>query len=676
MDLGIDVGGTFTDLVSVDRQSQTVRVVKVPSTPSDPSIGFLTALDRLGTGLERAERLVHGTTVATNAIIQRKGAACGLITTRGFRDVLELRRRDRPTLYGLTGFFEPLIPREMRLEVDERTNHAGQVLVPVAEEQVRSAARSLVDRGAQVLVVSFLHSYANPSNEGRVREIIRGLWPGGPVVLSSEVLPEIREFERTSTAVVNGYVLPVLDGYLAALGERLRDRNYGRGVLLVQSNGGVMAAELARSLPVNTVLSGPAAGVIAGAELARAAGFRHAITCDMGGTSFDVSLVWDGSPRFAEEKHVEFGVPVRIPHIDITTIGAGGGSIAWIDRGGILRVGPQSAGAEPGPACYGKGGTDPTVTDAHLVLGHIDPGYPIAGKEGVRLDLELAQRAVLEKVARPLGLGLSEAASAILAVADSNMAGSLRSVSVERGFDPRDFVLVAFGGAGPLHVSALMREADIGQGLVPYYPGATSALGCVLADFRHDFVQTLNLSVAALDSREVREVLRRQRQRGMSLLRGEGFEDGPVTVLHEADMAYEGQIHTVRVALTSAEITREELRQRFEERYREEYGYLLEGYPLVLLNLRTTVVGSRSRPAWERFGVTGPARAEAALKGSREVYLAGAFRTCPVYQRAWLSSGAVLAGPAIVEQEDTTVLIEPGLEARVDMLGNLLIRRQ
>jgi len=676
MDVGIDIGGTFTDLIAVDRESGAVRVVKVPSTPADPSIAFMRSLERLDGGLERVESLVHGTTVVTNAIIQRRGALCGLITTRGFRDVLELRRRDRPTLYGLTGFFEPLIPREMRSEVDERTDHRGEPLAPVSEDQVRAAARALVAQGAKVLVVSFLHSYANPANERRAREIIQEVWPDGPVVLSSEVLPEIREFERTSTAVVNAYVLPVLSGYLGALRGRLGEQGYDRGVLLVQSNGGVMAAELARRLPVNTVLSGPAAGVIAGAHVAQAAGFRHAITCDMGGTSFDVSLVWDGAPRFAEEKHVEFGIPIRIPHIDITTIGAGGGSIAWIDRGGLLRVGPMSAGAEPGPACYGKGGADPTVTDAHLLLGRIDPNSPIAGKDGVQLDPDLARRVIEEKVARPLEMDLHEAAAAILAVADSHMAGSIRSVSVERGFDPRDFVLVAFGGAGPLHVSALMREVEIAQGLVPCYPGATSALGCIAADFRHDFVQTVNVPIARLSPDDARAILLEQRKRGLALLKEEGFGDGTTMVLHEANMAYEGQIHTVRVALPSAEITRQELGRRFEERYREEYGYLMDAYPLMLLNLRTTVVGSRPQPAWGSFGAVGSGRAAAAQTGSRKVYFAGAFHPCPVYRRALLPSGAVLHGPAIVEQEDTTVAVEPGLEARVDPLGNLLIRRQ
>lgn len=676
MDVGIDVGGTFTDLIAVDREQGSARVLKVPSTPADPSRGFLTVLERLGGGLGNLDSLVHGTTVTTNAVIQRRGALCGLITTRGFRDVLELRRRDRPSLYGLTGFFEPLIPRDLRLEVDERATHGGEILAPVAEEQVREAARALAARGAAVLVVSFLHSYANPGNERRAREIIEEVCPGKPVVLSSEVLPEIREFERTSTAVVNAYVLPVLNGYLEALDERLRRGGFPRGLLLVQSNGGVMAAELARRFPVSTVLSGPAAGVIAGAHTAGAAGFRHAITCDMGGTSFDVSLVWNGAPRFAEEKLVEFGVPVRTPHIDITTIGAGGGSIAWIDRGGILRVGPQSAGAEPGPACYGEGGSEPTVTDAHLVLGHIDPDSPIGGKGGGHLDAERARAVIGERVGRPLSLGVREAAAAVLAVADSNMAGSIRGVSVERGFDPRDFVLVAFGGAGPLHVCSLMREVEVSRGLVPGYPGATSALGCLAADFRHDFVQTVNRPVSSLDPAEVREVLRGQSERGRALLREDGFEGGPATVVHEANMAYEGQIHAVRAVVSGVETGAEELTRRFQERYREEYGYLLDAYPVVLLNLRTTVVGSRRQPAWGRAAGGEAGDVEGARTGSREIYFAGALHPCPVYRRDLLPLRGTVCGPAVVEQGDTTVVVDPGMEARVDALGNLIIARR
>ena len=648
-------------------------MVKVPSTPADPSLAFLQALEALGEPLGRVASLVHGTTVATNAIIQRAGATCGLIATRGFRDVLELRRRDRPTLYGLTGFFEPLIPRELRLEVDERTDPGGRVLVPVAEEEVRAATRQLAAQGVRVIIVGFLHSYANPDNERRARAMIEKIWPDGPVVVSSEVLPEMREFERLSTAVVNAYVLPIIGGYLGALAGRLAERGFRRELLLVQSNGGVLAAELARRFPVMTILSGPAAGVIAGAAIARAAGFPHAITCDMGGTSFDVALVWDGAPRFAEEQHVEFGIPIRTPHIDMTTIGAGGGSIARIDRGGMLRVGPDSAGAEPGPACYGRGGRKPTVSDAHVALGHIDPESPIARESGIRLDGNLARSAIEEKVARPLGLGIEEASAAILTVADSHMAGSIRQVSVERGFDPRDFVLVAFGGAGPLHVCALMREVDIGHGIVPRYPGATSALGCLVAHFRHDLVQTLNLPLATLDAAAVSRVLGEQREGGLALLREEGHSDGEPLVLHEADMAYQGQVHTVRVPLPATVVSRDEIGRRFDERYREAYGGLLSGYPVLLTNVRTTVVGPRPAPA---LGSTVPAgTGDAARVRSRQAYFAGKFHECPVYGRDAMPAGLVVPGPAVVEQADTTVLIEPGFEAQVDPLGHLLVRR-
>lgn len=675
MDIGIDVGGTFTDLVAVDKESGALIVLKVASTPEDQSIGILRALERAGPRLDRRASIVHGTTVATNAVLERKGARCGLITTRGFRDVLELRRRDRPRLYGLTGWFEPLVPRDLRTEVTERVDHRGNVLTPLDEQEVRLAAHRL--RDVDVIVISFLHSYVNPTHERLARDIVRQELPEASVVISSDVLPEYREFERTSTAVVNGYIQPVVARYLTSLSDRLKEGQFAHDVLLVQSNGGAMSSHLARRLPVNLVLSGPAAGVIAGAFIAQAAGFDNCITADVGGTSFDVSLVANGRPQFAEEKLVEYGVPVRIPHIDIETIGAGGGSIAWIDRGGVLRVGPQSAGASPGPAAYGKGGTEPTVTDAQLVLGRIDPARPIGGSTELKLDVDLARQAIERRIARPLGLSIEEASQAIISVVNSNMAGSIRSVSVERGYDPRDFALVAFGGAGPLHACALMREVSIGRAVIPAYPGVTSALGCVLADFRHDFVQTVNQPLADLDLRAAYRLLEDQFAQGVRMLEDEGISEAAVARFFQADMAYEGQIHTIRVPLPgAAPASIETLRKSFDDTYRREYGHTLDGFPVMVMNLRTTVVGQRDKLDLRAVLAHDMVRAEEAPSGFRKVYFDGTFLDTPIYQRDRLPPGVPLSGPCIVEQADTTIVIEPDMDGVVDPLGNIVVQRR
>ncbi len=672
--VGIDVGGTFTDLVLVDEESGRLLALKVPSTPHDQSEGFMAALNASGEAVADLGDVFHGSTVGLNAALERRGADCALLATRGFRDILELRRRDRPGIYGLTGFFEPLIPRERRFEVDERTDYEGNVLEPVSEADVIEFLSQVDVGSAEVVVVSFLHSYANPANERRAGEIIARERPDLHVVLSSEVLPEIREFERTSTAALNGYIHPVMARYLGALQRKMREQGHRGSVMVLQCNGGVMSADNAAARPVQTLFSGPAGGVVAGAAIAGAAGFPNAICCDMGGTSFDVSLIYNGEASYIEERKIEYAVPMRIPSIDITSVGAGGGSIAWIDRAGLLRVGPQSAGASPGPACYGAGGLEPTVTDANLVLGRINAGHPIGGEAGIRLDAELAAKAVQERVGEPLGMSVHEAANAIVEVVNSNMASAIRVISVERGYDPRDFVLVAFGGAGPLHATALARELGIPRVLAPYYPGVTSALGCVMADVRHDFVQTVSGLVEGMDMAEVAAVLERQQKEGEALLASERVRVEEVKATHEASMGYEGQIHTVRAPLPSPTPSREELIEAFERVYQGTYGYLLD-YPVSLLNLRTAVVGVREKPSVHRAGAAQlPSAGENAVPFQlRRVYVGGVEVECPTYSRAVLPLGFRFEGPAVVEQDDSTTLVEPGSTATVDEAGNLIL---
>ena len=487
--LGVDVGGTFTDVVLLDPAHETVRVAKVSTTPDDQSRGFMTGIAAAEADPSEVDAVVHGTTTGTNAILERKGARCGLITTRGFRDALELGRRTRPSAWGLTGTFEPLIPRELRLEVTERVDAAGEVIAPLDEDEVREAIGQLLAAGCEALVIHFLHSFAYPAHELRVGEIAAELWPNSFVTLGSDVLPEIREFERASTAALNAYIHPTMASYLTRLSDGLDAAGYERELLVMQGNGGMMSAGEAARRPAQTVMSGPAAGAIAAARIAAQAGFQHVIGCDMGGTSCDVTLIRDGTPLITTEKDMAYSVPLRVPLVDIHTIGSGGGSIARVDEGGLLHVGPESAGASPGPLCYGRGGEEPTVTDANVLLGRIDPGRVSAAAAAP--DLEWLRRRFAESIGDPLGLAPEEAAAAALAVANDQMAGAARLVSIDRGHDPREFALFAFGGAGPLHATDIARELGVETVIVPPHPGITSALGCVLADVRHDFVQSL-----------------------------------------------------------------------------------------------------------------------------------------------------------------------------------------
>jgi len=504
--VGVDVGGTFTDLFLFDEMARAFKTAKVPSNRGNEAAGFMQGLEALG-DVKTFGSIVHGTTVGTNMLLERKGTRVGVITTRGFRDVLEMRRRDRRQTWGLWGNFTPIADRDLRLEVDERTLADGTVRTAVDIDAVRKAVEELKAKGAQALAIIFINAYANAENERRAFEAAKAVWHNEHVSASHQVLPEIREFERASTTGLNAYLQPGVAAYLARLEQALDDNKFKGTFHIVQSNGGVMSTRTARRLPVRTALSGPAAGVIAAAAIARAAGHDNIITGDLGGTSFDVSLVAGGKPSLAAQTTIDFGMVIRTPMIEITTIGAGGGSIAWVDRGGLLQVGPESAGSVPGPVCYGQGNERPTLTDAHVVLGRINAARPIGGKLAA-LDVEAAKRAIDKHVAKPLNIDVMAAAEAIVRVADARMAGAIRLVSIERGHDPGKFVAMPFGGGGALHVSALVKEIGLKGALVPRFPGVTSALGCVIADLRHDQVQTVNLmvdglNIAALDARMV-----------------------------------------------------------------------------------------------------------------------------------------------------------------------------
>jgi N-methylhydantoinase A len=668
--VGVDVGGTFTDLFMLDAGSGSFRTAKVPSHRGAESKGFLNGLNALG-GASGMDSIVHGTTVGTNTLLERRGPKIGVITTRGFRDTLEMRRRDRRRTWGLWGDFVPIVDRDMRLEVDERTLADGTIRTAVEAEDIRAAARVLLAKGAQAVAIAFINAYANAENERRALAALRALWPNDFVTASHEVLSEIREFERSSTAVLNAYLQPVVASYLGELDRALAAQKFPGKLHIVQSNGGIMSTRTARSFPVRTALSGPAAGVVAGAALAKAAGFDNVITCDLGGTSFDVSVIAKGKVAVAAQTTIDFGLVIRTPMIEITTIGAGGGSIAAVDRGGLLQVGPESAGSVPGPACYGAGNTRPTLTDAQVVLGRINAARPLGG-ELKSLDVAAAQRAIAAHVGEPLGLATDDAAAAIVRVAEARMAGAIRLVSVERGHDPAHFVAMPFGGGGALHAGALIREIGLKAALVPRFPGITSALGCVLADLRHDMVQTLNMMLDGLDIAALERRMATMGEQASAVIAAAGIPVEATDVLYELDMHYVGQTHTLAVPLLIAPLSEDAIRQAFEAAYLGSFSRLLPGIAMRIVSLRVAAIGRR--PAFD-FAAFAPKPTAAAQQGTRRVWFDGGWRDTPIWARLELSADTTIAGPAILEQPDATTVIEPGLTGRIDALGNLIVER-
>jgi N-methylhydantoinase A len=670
--VGVDVGGTFTDLILIDEDAGELRLAKVPTTPDNQADGVLAALAEAGAALADVATMVHGTTTTTNAMLERKIARVGLITTRGFRDVLELGRRTRPQAYGLIGSFTPLVTRELRLEVDERVDAAGAVVRPLDEAGVERAGRRLLELGAESVVVHFLHSYINPAHELRAVEILRAIWPNGYLTAGHAVISEYREYERGVTAAVNAAIQPVLHRYIQRLQGELAARGFANELLVMQGNGGTVAAGLVAEAAVNTVGSGPASGVIAAAYTATQSGFPNVVTYDMGGTSSDVALVQAGLPQVSSELELEYAMPIHVPMIDIHTIGAGGGSIARINEAGMLQVGPESAGATPGPICYRRGGTQVTITDANLLLGRLNPARLLSVAAPIELDA--LRTAVAEQVGRSLGLAPDDAAAAVLRIANDRMANAIRMVSLARGHDPRDFALFAFGGAGPLHAVALARELGIPKVLIPARPGLTNALGCVVADVRHDFVRTVNRPLPEVGRGLVGEILAQQIGEGKAMLERERVTVERIECVHRADMQFQGQSHILTVALPKADATSDALHRLFEEAYWQRFGVELKEIRPVLVGLHTAVIGKR-RPVGLAALAAGEPRAALAdaQTETREVWFDGRRVPTPVYRRDWMPQDATFAGPAIVEQLDATTVIEPGNRVAVDALGNLVV---
>jgi len=673
--VGIDVGGTFTDLLLYETGAgrEHVRLAKIPTTAANQAAGVLEAIAATGVAPADLDLIIHGTTATTNAVLERKVAKVGLITTAGFRDSLELGRRTRPKPYGMTGTFEPIIPRELRLEIPERMNARGEVVTPLDEAALAAAVQTLIAAGCESLVIHFLHAYANPAHELRAGEIARGLWPNEYVTLGHALLSEFREYERGTTASVNAGVQPILDRYVRRLQAELEAQGFKRDLLVMNGNGGTVSARVVARDAAKTIMSGPASGVMAASATLAQAGLANAITYDMGGTSTDVALIHGGVPQVSAELTIDYGLPIHVPMVDVRSIGAGGGSIASINAAGMLQVGPHSAGSEPGPICYGRGGELPTITDANLVLGRLDPERLLAVRTPVTLE---HVRTIFEtRLARPLGLNVDEAAAAVIRLANTHMAGAIRMVSLSRGLDPRDFTLFAFGGAGPLHAVALAQELALPEVLIPARPGLTNALGCLVADLRQDFVNTLNVPLDGVDMGNVHATLAAQRERGIAINAEEQSEIVDTVVVHGADMQFRGQTHLIRVTLPRAEVTREEIQALFETAYFNRFQVRLPEIKAVLVNLVTSVVGRRRRFPMASLIDAGEraAKVEGAIIAERRLFARGAWHMAPVLDRVKLPTGARFAGPAVVQQVDATTLIEPGSAAQVDDIGNLRI---
>lgn len=678
--LGVDVGGTFTDFALYDTETNRLEFAKTPSTPANQAVGVAEGIggliERYGAAPGRVEFFIHGTTVATNTLLERKGARTALVVTAGFRDVMQIGRQDRPDLYDWrVRRSAPLVPRRLRFEVLERVTHTGEALIPIRDEELARVVDDVLAAAVDAVAVCLLHSYANPAHERAVGGALQKALPGVPVSLSHEILPEFKEYERMSTTAINAYVAPVMERYLRRLERSVGDVGLKSDLYIMQSNGGTMGAETAIERPVHTILSGPAAGVIGAVAIAKQAGQENSISIDMGGTSFDVSLSYGGEVRRTHESEVE-GLPVKAPMVDIHTLGAGGGSIAWIDPGGALRVGPQSAGADPGPACYGIGGDEATVTDANLVLGRLGAGSLLGGT--MTLDVELARAAIEKRISGPLGLSIEEAAEGIVQVVNASMVKGIRVVSVSKGYDPREFCLVAFGGAGPVHASELAAEMDIPSVLVPVAPGVTSALGLLMADLRHDFAQTVLRPGSELSPEEITSWYEQLETQAVEQMTREGIGPNDIALARTADARYVGQGYELEVPAASGKLEQgqvEDIIQRFHEAHVRSYGYASRDNTVEVVNLRVTALAEMQRPQLAGKAREEGSEAEAVVE-ERDVYFGNERKRAKVYDRSLLHPGDAIAGPAIVEQLDSTTVIWADQIATVDGYSNLLLTRR
>jgi N-methylhydantoinase A len=678
--VGVDIGGTFTDVVVFDEADGSVTLAKSLSTPQELARGVRDGLRKSHAPLPETTSLIHGSTVVINAIIERKGARTALLTTRGFRDVYEIGRINRPESFNPRfRKHRPLIPRELIFEIDERVLADGAERTPLDEQQVREVARILREEEIEAAAIVFLHSYRFPKHEQRAKAILLGEHPTWFVTASHELSREYREYERTSTVAANAYVGPKVSSYLADLEQGLRQDGFGGDLLIMQSNGGLGDVDLARQQCVQMLESGPAGGVVGTLALCEALGIDAAISFDMGGTTAKACVIRRGEPSLSPDYFVggyNEGLAIRIPVLDIVEVGTGGGSIAWLDEGGALHVGPRSAGAEPGPAAYGRGGTEPTVTDANVLLGRLSPDSFLGGE--MRLDVQAAETALRTRLAEPLGVDLERAAGGMLEVATSAMANAVRQVTLQRGLDPRDFLLVAYGGGGPAHAAAVARELSIGTVVIPEAPGHFSALGMLLADLRRDYVQTLFERLDDVSMADLERQFQQLEAEGRAALERAGIATDQVVFERAADMRYVGQEHAVAVRLPAhvgGEDDRATIKRLFDEAHQVRYSHSAPEESADVVSLRVSAIGRLSKPALPEIARGEAEPPAAARKASRVVVFAehGAQETA-VYDRAALLAGNVIGGPAVIEEAASTTVVEPGDEVSVNAYGHLVMR--
>ncbi len=678
--IAVDIGGTFTDLQIFDGRSGTVSAFKVPTTPADPSDGFMNgiagAAQRFGFALDDVGLVLHGTTIATNAVLERKLPPAALLTTRGFEDVLEIGRHVRKDIYSLKAEPRPvLVPRRRRFGVSERVRADGSVEIDLSGDDVRTAIAAMRagnDAPVEAVAVCLLHAYANPAHEHAVRDIIHADWPELAVSLSNDVSPEIREFERSSTTALNALLVPVVARYLDRLSARMQEARFDPHLYLVQSNGGLATPGVAGAQPVRLLLSGPSGGAMAVTQLAADADEPNLVGVDMGGTSFDVCVVRDGTSSVITEGDVD-GLPVRLPMMEIRTVGAGGGSIAWIDPGGALHVGPRSAGASPGPVSYGQGGEEPAVTDANVALGRIDPDFFLGG--AMRLDRDAAAQAIIGRIGEPLGLSMEAAAEGVLSVANANMAAAIKLSLFEKGLDPRDFALASFGGAGGLHAVALAEELSMDRVVFPRDPGTLSAYGILFSDITHDLARSRLVPAEPESLPALQSLLDSLMADGADLLDRDDIAPDNRDFAVAADMRYRGQAFELLVPWPGAEISSaglDRLMQDFHDQHLKQFAYNEPGSPVEIVTLRVTAIGRLPKPRLRAFECQG----KSAPKAHRRIYLDGRWRETPVYDREALTWEAPAMGPAIVEEEYTTILVADGWSVAPGKTGDLIARQQ
>lgn len=669
--VAVDVGGTFTDVAIMNTETKELSVAKVPSTPDDPMKAVMNGLNQGDVQLSQVEIFSHGTTVATNALIQRRFPPAALVTTEGFRDVLEIRDGTKDELWdAYKDVGDPYIRRRDRYEVPERVDYDGQILRPLDEEAARNVARILKRKKIETIAICFINSHANSDNERRMAEILREELPDASVSTSAEILPEIFEYERFSTTVSNAVLAPLVSGYVNRLSHQLADGGYEGDLLLLHSGGGSMTPQMVSRYPVRLAASGIAAGAIAVQDIATRCGYKNAIGLEMGGTSTDISLVYDGDIRVSKQWQVEYGFPITFPSIEVLTIGAGGGSLAWIDDAGSLRNGPQSAGADPGPVCYERGGTEATNTDANVVLGRL--GTSLIGGE-LTLNADAARSAVDKTVSGPLSLSTEEAAEDIVKVANANMADAVRLLSIRRGYDPREFVLVVGGGAGALHGAEVARDLSIPTVVVPPHPGVTSAQGCLLVDIRHDLMQMYQQPVAEVDRKHLASSYRQLAVEARERLAHEGISEDRMELTYTASMRYRGQWRSLTVEIPDSDDPLEEAVALFHEEHEREYSFSEPNGEVELYQIGLVAIGKLDKPPFARSDVE---KHEAKTPDkTREVYFSsnGGWATVPIFDRDNLAAGAQISGPAIIDQFDATTVIPPGDWAEIDEWGNIRI---